>query len=93
MSCRSTAASPYRIRLRSISTNKPHTLASTPILAYKEWWEYQFVGSIFGNQLGLLFRSGQPGIRGYDGLAIRDWCAGDLLEVRPHLAIYTMPGF
>ena len=85
---RSASASPYRVHLRSMSTNKPHPLASTPILEYpchKEWWEYQLVVSIFGDHLGLLFCSGRPGICGYDRLAIWNWRTGALLEVRPCL--------
>ena len=87
-----TTASPYRVHLRSTSTNKRHSLALTPILGYpchKEWCEYQLVGSIFGDHLVLLFCSRGPGVCGYDRLAIWSSCTGDLLAVRSPLAIYT----
>lgn len=86
----------YRLHLRTMSTNEPHPAVASPLAMHtlnigglvNSFQERCFHLVTHGHLVAILFKSGQPGARGYvrSTIIVYDWVAGIAQVVSFHLA-------
>jgi hypothetical protein len=70
---------PFRVHLRSLTSNVPHYNAKDPVLKYDcttNWDSYTITMQVLGKHLGVLFSSGVLGDSDYERFVVWDWTTG-----------------
>lgn len=77
---------PFRVHLRSLTSNVPHYNAKDHILMYDcttSWDSYTITMQVLGKHLGVLFSSGVLGDSDYERFVVWDWTTGVVRGVCP----------
>lgn len=77
---------PFRVHLRSLTSNVPHYSARDAVLKYDcttNWNCYTITMQVLGKHLGVLFSSGVLGDSDYERFVVWDWTTGVIRGVCP----------